>query len=53
MSKGKLLESIEEYREELATLVCIHGLSSEIVIKTSKELDILINKYQKKLSANP
>lgn len=52
MAEINLLEKIEQYREELATLVCRYGLSSEIVLQTSKELDVLINKYQKKSLLN-
>ncbi|WP_246206687.1 aspartyl-phosphate phosphatase Spo0E family protein [Virgibacillus ihumii] len=41
-----LLEKIEECRDEMMILSNHHGLTSEIVIESSKRLDNLLNTYQ-------
>nr|WP_209482260.1 aspartyl-phosphate phosphatase Spo0E family protein [Virgibacillus litoralis] len=40
-----LLEKIEDCRDTLISLSNTHGLTSEIVIQTSKKLDKLLNEY--------
>ncbi|QNF29944.1 MULTISPECIES: aspartyl-phosphate phosphatase Spo0E family protein [Metabacillus] len=45
--KNKLLLVIEYKREELHLIVDKFGIISNEALKCSKELDILINKYQK------
>ncbi|MGP4109191.1 Spo0E family sporulation regulatory protein-aspartic acid phosphatase [Virgibacillus sp. L01] len=40
-----LLEKIEDCRNTLITLSNTHGLTSEVVIQTSKKLDKLLNEY--------
>ncbi|WP_246202654.1 aspartyl-phosphate phosphatase Spo0E family protein [Virgibacillus doumboii] len=44
--KSILLEKIEECRDKMIALSKIHGLSSNIVIQSSKQLDDLLNEYQ-------
>ncbi|WP_245799116.1 aspartyl-phosphate phosphatase Spo0E family protein [Virgibacillus siamensis] len=41
-----ILEKIEQYRDEMIILSNDHGLTSEIVIESSKKLDDLLNTYQ-------
>lgn len=45
-SKTLLLMKIEQYREEVIMLSKEYGISSELVLKSSEELDELINEYQ-------
>ncbi|MFB4170129.1 Spo0E family sporulation regulatory protein-aspartic acid phosphatase [Virgibacillus sp. JSM 102003] len=40
-----LLEKIEDCRDTLITLSNSHGLTTEVVIQTSKKLDKLLNEY--------
>ena len=49
MDNQKLLEQIERKRAELVAIVSQNGLSSQITIKYSQELDNLLNKYHLKL----
>ena len=44
--KAKLLETINNRREEMIITANREGYTSESVIKCSQELDILLNKYQ-------
>jgi stage 0 sporulation regulatory protein len=44
--KTKLLETINNRREEMIITANKEGYTSESVIKCSQELDILLNKYQ-------
>lgn len=46
MEKSILLERIEQHRSEMITLSYSYGLTSEVVVTSSKQLDILINEYQ-------
>lgn len=46
MSESLLLEKIEICREEMITLSDLYGMTSEVVIQTSKKLDGLLNEYQ-------
>lgn len=46
MSESLLLEKIEDCRKEMITLSDLYGMTSEVVIQTSKKLDILLNEYQ-------
>lgn len=46
MNKSLLLEKIEICREEMITLSDLYGMTSEVVIQTSKKLDNLLNEYQ-------
>lgn len=47
--KTKLLETINNRREEMIITANREGYTSESVIKCSQELDILLNKYQQLL----
>lgn len=44
--RKSILKKIEQVREEMLVLSDLHGMSSEIVLQTSKRLDGLINEYQ-------
>lgn len=44
--KAKLLETINDKREEMIEIANREGFTSEIVIKCSQDLDMLLNKYQ-------
>ncbi|MGY0693973.1 Spo0E family sporulation regulatory protein-aspartic acid phosphatase [Virgibacillus sp. FSP13] len=46
MDNSILLKKIEQCRDEMITLGCSHGLTSEIVVQSSKQLDKLLNEYQ-------
>lgn len=46
MSQSLLLEKIESCREEMISLSDLYGMTSDVVIQTSKQLDILLNEYQ-------
>lgn len=48
MSKSLLLEKIEIRREEMISLSDLYGMTSEVVVQSSKELDGLLNEYQSK-----
>ncbi|MDY0407133.1 aspartyl-phosphate phosphatase Spo0E family protein [Virgibacillus sp. 179-BFC.A HS] len=43
-----LLNQIEKRRQEMIALAAQYGLNSEVVIEKSKELDKLLNEYQRK-----
>ncbi|WP_430789179.1 Spo0E family sporulation regulatory protein-aspartic acid phosphatase [Virgibacillus flavescens] len=47
MDNCNLLQKIEQCRKEMILLSHSHGYTSEIVVKTSKRLDSLLNKYEK------
>jgi len=53
VEQAGLLEEIENCREELINLSKLHGTTSDIVLKTSKKLDHLLNKYQKSSTMSP
>lgn len=42
-----LLIKIEKVRAEMLRLSDLHGMSSDIVLQTSRELDKLLYKYQR------
>lgn len=44
--RKSLLLKIEQCREEMLTLSDLHGMTSEIVLQSSKKLDDLLNEYQ-------
>ena len=44
----KLIKKIEKGRNDMISLAKTHSMTSEAVIKASRELDQLINDYQKK-----
>lgn len=47
--KAKLLEKINNRREEMIIVANREGYTSENALKCSQELDILLNKYQQLL----
>ncbi|RFU68441.1 aspartyl-phosphate phosphatase Spo0E family protein [Bacillus sp. V59.32b] len=48
VTKGEFLAQIEKKRLELVQIVSKHGLSSSVTLKTSQELDQLLNQYDQK-----
>ncbi|HLR81052.1 MAG TPA: aspartyl-phosphate phosphatase Spo0E family protein [Bacillota bacterium] len=42
-----LLKEIENCRQEMIQLSNVYGLTSQVVIQSSKRLDELLNKYQR------
>ncbi|WP_409292456.1 Spo0E family sporulation regulatory protein-aspartic acid phosphatase [Peribacillus sp. SCS-37] len=53
MSKEKLLTHIEKKRAELIAAATHHGLSSNIALKISQDLDTLLNEYDKQYLKKP
>ncbi|WP_188456741.1 aspartyl-phosphate phosphatase Spo0E family protein [Virgibacillus oceani] len=51
MNKSILLEKIEQCREEMITLSCSYGLTADVVVQSSKQLDKLLNEYIGEVSA--
>ncbi|MFD1735918.1 Spo0E family sporulation regulatory protein-aspartic acid phosphatase [Bacillus salitolerans] len=47
MGKNELLQLIEQKRQELIQIVAYNGLTSSITIESSKQLDDLLNKYNR------
>ncbi|WP_230129583.1 aspartyl-phosphate phosphatase Spo0E family protein [Bacillus sp. CECT 9360] len=45
VTKGEFLAQIEKKRLELVQIVSKYGLSSSATLKTSQELDQLLNQY--------
>lgn len=45
--KNNLSKKIEQCREELITLSYTHSYTSEKMVKSSKRLDLLLNRYYK------
>ncbi|WP_010099565.1 aspartyl-phosphate phosphatase Spo0E family protein [Ornithinibacillus scapharcae] len=41
-----LLQKIEQCRKEMIALSDTYHLTSEVVVETSKKLDLLLNEYQ-------
>ncbi|KAA0547837.1 aspartyl-phosphate phosphatase Spo0E family protein [Bacillus sp. BGMRC 2118] len=48
MRKHELVELIEQKRQELIQVVAANGLASSITIECSKQLDELLNTYNRK-----
>ncbi|MBM6618339.1 Spo0E family sporulation regulatory protein-aspartic acid phosphatase [Bacillus suaedaesalsae] len=48
MRKHELLALIEQKRQELIQVVAANGLASSVTIKCSKQLDDLLNTYNRK-----
>jgi stage 0 sporulation regulatory protein len=44
--KAKLLETINNKRDEMIDIANREGYTSDAVVKCSQELDMLLNKYQ-------
>jgi stage 0 sporulation regulatory protein len=50
MGKQELLQQIEKKRQELIQVVAVNGLASSITIEYSKQLDELLNTYNRLLT---
>lgn len=50
MKSEEILSAIEQKRKQMIDAVLQHGIAHNITIKYSKELDTLLNQYQKKSS---
>ncbi|MFZ3587815.1 Spo0E family sporulation regulatory protein-aspartic acid phosphatase [Bacillus sp. DJP31] len=47
MGKQELLQLIENKRQELFRVVAMNGLTSPVTIESSKQLDDLLNTYDR------